>query len=280
MNHSIRAVLFISGEDSDTTKSASIRHWARPTLAKLHGSCNYYLVERPDPTKQRVSEGETMKLTPEQMPELLRYVAKDRVRKVGSVSEIGAGQSDKTLTQFGTLEGAHSSSDLVVMPVRPGQKSDKLVETIASYIAAGFDPTKLALTYNLLEPGKTAADMWATPAFSAAIPSIGMSLVDHSKRWGYRLLENGIPSSDAIRKLRELPQYTIGMLASGQVDFEAEAAKLWEAGKDAEGDKVFELHVMAMGAKSVVKHIDRMVQELFGLPASFTLAELPVSAEA
>jgi hypothetical protein len=277
LTHPTRSVLFISGEDSDTTKSSSIRHWARPTLAKLHGSCNYYLVERPDPGKQRVSEGETMKLTPEQMPELLRNIAKDRVRKVGSVQEIGAGQSDKTLTQFGTLEGAHGSSDLVVMPVRPGQKSDKLVETIAAYVAAGFDPTKLALTYNLLEPGKTAADMWATPAFSAPIPSVGMSLVDHSKKWGYRMLQNGVPSSDAIRKLRELPQYTIGMLAGGQVDFAAEAAKLWEAGKDKDGDQVFELHVMAMGAKSVVKHIDRMVQELFGLPADFTLAEVALA---
>jgi hypothetical protein len=274
-------VAVISGEDSDTTKSSTIRHFIRPTLARLHsGACNYYLVERPDPGKQRVGEGETRKLTPEydQMVGMLRDISKDRVRKVGSVYEIGAGQSDKMLAMFGAIEGAYSSAELVVMPVRPGQKADKLAETIAAYISAGFDPKNLALTFNLLEPGKTASDMWATPTFSAVIPSLGMSLVDHSQKWGYRMLKNGIPSSEAIRKLRELPQYTIGMLASGQVDFEAEAAKLWEAGKDEDGDKVFELHVMAMGAKSVVKHADLMVQELFGLPTSFSLVEAALAA--
>jgi hypothetical protein len=278
LTHPIRSVAVISGEDSDTTKSSTIRHAIRPALARLHGSCNYYLVERPDPTKQRVSEGETVKLTPEQMPELLLKIEKDAVREVGSVYEIGAGQSDKMLTQFGKLKGAHAAADQVVLTVRPGQKADKLAETIASYIAAGFDPKRLALTYNLVPDGATASDMWATPTFSAPIPSIGMSLVEHSRKWGYRMLKNGIPSSDSIRNLREHPKYTIGGLVGSADALKKEAAKLWSQGKDKEGDAVHGFRVMAMNAGSVIEDIDRMVQELFDLPASFTLAESSTAA--
>lgn len=260
----IHNVALISGEDSDTTKSTTARHSIRPTLAALHGTCNYYLVERPDPERQRIGEGETLKLTPEQFPELLKFTAKDRVMKRASVTEIGAGQSDKSLARLAEFAGAHAAFDLTVMTIRPGQKVDKIIETIASYIALGFDPSKLALTYNLLEPGKTAADMWASHAFA--------TLAAHANKWGYRLIKNGIPSSDAIRKLRELPEFTIGSLARGDVDFEAKAAELWSKGEDKKGDDMFDLRLLAMGSTSVVSHIDRMVRELFGLDDSFTLA--------
>lgn len=251
-NPGLYTIAVVSGEDTDVGKSTLARHALRPALTKLYGECDYLLIERSD---RSISEGETERFAPDDMPTVLTRCAKARAKKRGLVLELGGGQNDAAISQIEAYKGSEGRVDQWLFPIRATQKADKVIESITRLISLGVAPEKLAIVVNFVPAGRTASDV-----IDRDMPS----LAKHATEYGYRILAHGIPSSDTIRQLRELVSYTVGAIARSTTDYSAQAEQLWAQDRDAEAEQLEKVSLLSMGAAGVVDHLELMVGELLG----------------
>ncbi|MFG6488262.1 hypothetical protein ACG04R_16365 [Roseateles sp. BYS78W] len=256
MSHIARTVAVLSGEDTNVGKSTIARHMLRPGLTAVHGSCEYLLVEKVD---RDIAEGEDKRYRPEELKAISLKLAMCRAKKKGAVVvDVGGGQASAFLAEMKQAQGSEARIDAYIVPVVATMKIDKIIETIEELILIGVPADKLSVVINRAPVGKTVADLVGDGTFKP--------LADHAAEYGYRLISIALPNNPAVERVRHKVSLTLGALADGTADLNAEFERLVAEGKDDEAADVFDLEYDGGYAKSMRVHMDSCFSEIFGIP--------------
>ena len=261
-----RRIALVSGEDTNVGKSTMARHMLVPGMTAIHGSCQYLLVEKMD---RNIAEGEDKRYSPEQLKEISKILAFCGAKKQGAVVvDVGGGQAPAFMAELKEARGSEARIDLFVLPVVATQKVGKIVETIEELLLLGVPPEKLAVVVNRAPIGKSVTDLVADGTFSV--------LDNHATALGYRIVSHALPVNEAVERLRDRVTLTVGSLAGGTADFNAEFERLVAAGDDEGAGAVFELEYLSGVAKSMKMHMDACFAEIFGLTTAAGLEVVEV----
>lgn len=249
-----RTVAVISGEDTNVGKSTLARHMLRPGLKKIHGSCEYLLVEKMD---RDINEGEDKRYSPDELKAIMLKLAMCRSKKQGAVVvDVGGGQAPLFMAAMKEAKGSEARVDVFILPVVATQKIDKVIETIEELLLIGVPADRLCIVVNRAPIGKTVDNLVSNNGPFAA-------LATHAKSYGYRLISRALPNNEAIEKIRGKVTLTVEALASGTADLSTEFERLVSEGKDAEAEEVFELEYMGGVAASMTGHLGACFAEIF-----------------